>query len=405
MQMLRTPRVGNRTLLIVVGAIIVLFVLYSFSSQFFYFFERVEEQEVGVKFRSGRIADVVGPGVYSDVGLFVEIKRVSSEAVPFRVTDEELITKDKQRIGLVVTGDVFRPGIAHFDVIQTLWAQYNQHYLNDEIARNTIEDRARQAMKVCVGDRIFDEAVIGTARDELRSCIDTELDELATSYGLNVSNVAVPDVILLPDAQARLDEIVQSRLQTEKAKQDELRARAEAAAEQARQEGAIRVEQSRIQEESRQQKTLAELEREKIEAQKVVIEAERANELARVEAQRAIIQAEKDNDLLAANLELEIQTARAKAAIEQANADLAPQVALAALYAGNPSYLQIQIAQANASALKATDKLIFTPEGTAPTIVLPGPGILPTVDTNPTTAAITETTLAEAEGETAATTP
>lgn len=401
MQMLRTPRVGNRTLLIAIGAIILLFFIYSFSSQFFYFFERVEEQEVGVKFRSGRIADVVGPGVYSDVGLFVEIKRVSSEAVPFRVTDEELITKDKQRIGLVVTGDVFRPGIAHFDIIKKLWAQYNQHYLNDEIARNTIEDRARQAMKVCVGDRIFDEAVIGTARDELRSCIDTELDELATSYGLNVSNVAVPDVILLPDAQARLDEIVQSRLQTEKAKQDELRARAEAAAEQARQEGAIRVEQSRIQEESRQQKTLAELEREKIEAQKVVIEAERANELARVEAQRAIIQAEKDNDLLAANLELEIQTARAKAAIEQANADLAPQVALAALYAGNPSYLQIQIAQANASALKATDKLIFTPEGTAPTIVLPGPGILPTVDTTPATAAITETALAEVEEETA----
>ena len=302
---------------------------------------------------------------------------------------------------MVVTGDVFRPGIAHVDTIQKLWAQYNQHYLNDEIARNTIEDRARQAMKVCVGDRIFDEAVIGAARDELRACIDTELDELASSYGLNVSNVAVPDVILLPDAQARLDEIVQSRLQTEKAKQDELRARAEAAAEQARQEGAIRVEQSRIQEESRQQKTLAELEREKIEAQKVVIEAERANELARVEAQRAIIQAEKDNDLLAANLELEIQTARAKAAIEQANADLAPQVALAALYAANPSYLQIQIAQANASALKATDKLIFTPEGTAPTIVLPGPGILPTVDTTPATATITETALAEVEAETA----
>ena len=146
---------------------------------------------------------------------------------------------------------------------------------------------------------------------------------------------------------------------------------------------------------------MAELEREKIEAQKVVIEAERANELARVEAQRAIIQAEKDNDLLAANLELEIQTARAKAAIEQANADLAPQVALAALYAANPSYLQIQIAQANASALKATDKLIFTPEGTAPTIVLPGPGILPTVDTTPATATITETALAEVEAETA----
>ena len=387
MQNVRTPRVINRSLVFIVLALIAVFVLYSFSSQFFYFFERVEEQEVGVKFRSGRINEIVGPGVYSDVGLFVRIERVSSEAVPFRVTDEELITLDKQRIGLVVTGDVFRPGVANVDTIRAKWAQYNQHYLNDEVARSAIEDRARQAMKVCVGDRIFDDAVIGTARDELRACIDTELDELAGSYGLNVDNVAVPDVILLPEAQDRLDEIVQSRLQTEKAKQDELRAKAEAAAEQARQEGAIRVEQSRIQEEARQQKALAELDREKIEAQKAVIEAERANELARVEAQRAIIEAEKANELLAATRELEIQQARALAAAEQAKADLAPQIALAELYSNNPAYLQREIAQANANALRETDKVIFTPEGVAPTLVIPGPGIVPTVDTAQATVA------------------
>lgn len=371
----------NVNLIVIIVGLVLLFLAYSFSSQFFYFFEQVQEQEVGVKFRSGRIVDVVGPGVYSDAGLFVEMRRVSSEAVPFTVTDEELITKDKQRIGLVVTGDVFRPGLVDRELIRTLWAQYNQHYLNDDIARQAIADRARQAMKVCVGDRNFDDAVIGAARDQLRDCIDTELDELAKNYGLNVQNVAVPDVILLPDAQARLDEIVQSRLQTEKAKQDELRAKAEAAAEQARQEGQIRVEQSRMQEESRQQKTLAEFEREKIEAQKAVIEAERSNELARVEAELAIIQAEKNNELVAAQLDLEIQVARAKAAAEQAKADLAPEIAKAELLATHPGYLQQQIAQANANALNGNDKIIFTPEGATPTIVIPGPGIVPTIET------------------------
>lgn len=384
MQNLRKAAGGNFSIFVIVVGLVILFFLYSFSSQFFYFFEQVQEQEVGVKFRSGRITDVVGPGVYSDVGLFVEIRRVSSEAIPFTVTDEELITKDKQRIGLMVTGDVFRPGLVDRELIRTLWAQYNQHYTNDEVARQAIEGRARQAMKVCVGDRNFDDAVIGAARDQLRDCIDTELDELAKNYGLNVQNVAVPDVILLPDAQARLDEIVQSRLQTEKAKQDELRAKAEAAAEQARQEGQIRVEQSRMQEESRQQKILAEFEREKIESQKAVIEAERANELARVEAELAIIQAEKNNELVAAQLDLEIQIARAKAAAEQAKADLAPEIAKAELIAGNPGYLQQLIAQANAAALNANDKIIFTPEGAAPTIVIPGPGIMPTVETTNT---------------------
>ncbi|MCE7982604.1 MAG: SPFH domain-containing protein [Caldilinea sp. CFX5] len=388
MQNLRKVTSGNFNIALLVVGLVVLFFLYSFSSQFFYFFEQVREQEVGVKFRSGRIVDVVGPGVYSDVGLFVEIRRVSSEAIPFTVTDEELITKDKQRIGLVVTGDVFRPGVVDRELLRTHWAQYNQHYLNDDVARQAIADRARQAMKVCVGDRNFDDAVIGAARDQLRDCIDTQLDELAKNYGLNVQNVAVPDVILLPDAQARLDEIVQSRLQTEKAKQDELRAKAEAAAEQARQEGEIRVQQSRMQEESRQQKILAEFEREKIESQKAVIEAERANELARVEAELAIIQAEKNNALVAAQLDLEIQTARAKAAAEQAKADLAAEIAKAQLFAANPGYLQHQIAQANAAALNANDKIIFTPEGATPTIVIPGPGIVPTIETTNTAQAV-----------------
>jgi hypothetical protein len=379
MQNVSRGRIPVTTIVIAVAVFAAILLVYTFSSQFFYFFERINEGEVGVKFRSGRIADVVGPGVYNDVGLFVEMKRVSSLAVPFTVSDEELITKDKQRIGLIVTGDIFRPGVNQKPLLQQHWAQYSQLYLDDEAVRQRVSDRAKQAMKVCVGDRIFDEAVIGSARDDLRSCIDTELSELATNFGLEVENVAVPNVIISPEVQAGLDAIVQRRLQTEQAAQEELKANAEAAAEQARQEGEIRVLQSRIQEESRQQTTLAVLEQEKIVAQRAVIEAERANELARVEAEQAIIEAEKTNELLAAQKDLEIQTALAQAAVERAKAEVAGQLALAEIYAANPDYVQLLIAQANANALNATDKLIFTPEGTIPTLVLPGPGIVPTV--------------------------
>ena len=161
--------INLRTIVVLVVGFVVLLLLFSFSSQFFYFFERIDEDEVGVQFQGGRIKDVVGPGIYSDVGLFVEIKRVPSKAVPFLVTDQELITKDKQRIGLVVTGDTFRPGLATKDLLQRYWPQYNALYLDDSAARERIEARAQQAMKVCVGDRNFNDAVIGTARDELRA--------------------------------------------------------------------------------------------------------------------------------------------------------------------------------------------------------------------------------------------
>lgn len=373
---------SGASILVAIVVVIVVIILLVFSSQFFYFFELVNEQEVGIKFESGRITEVVGPGVYSDVGLFVNLVRVSSQAIPFSVEDQEIITKDKQRIGLMVTGDIFRPGLNARDILRERWAEYRPLYLDDQLVATRVQYLAQQAMKVCVGDRNFDDNIIGTARDELRNCIDNELSDLASNLGLQIENVAVPNVILSPEVQVALDAIVQSRLETEKAAQDRLRAQAQAQAEQARQEGEIRVAQSRIQEETRQQTTLAQLEQEKILAQKAVIEASKANELAQVEAQRSIIEAEKANELLAAEQDLAINEALARAAVEKAKADLASQLILAEMYGSNPGYLELQKVQANASALKSTDKIIFTPEGTVPNLVVPGPGIVPTVDTS-----------------------
>ncbi len=400
-RMIRRVAGGASVFVTIIIIVVVVVLLLAISSQFFYLFERVDEQEVGVQFRGGRIHQIVGPGVYSDFGLFVEMQKVSSQAISFEVEDAEIITKDKQRIGLKVSGNIFRPNLSEKDTIRGFWAQYRGIYLDDNQAQTQVENLSRQAMKVCVGDRTFDDNIIGTARDALRACIDDELNKLADNFGLNVQNVVVPEVILSPEVQAALDAIVQSRLETEKAAQDKLRADAQAGAEQARQEGEIRIEQSRIQEQTKQQTVLAQLEQEKILAQKAVIEAERANELARVEAERAIIEAQKANDLLAAQQDLEINQALALAAAEKAKADLAVQFALAELYAANPGYLELQMVQANAAALQPTDKIIFTPEGTVPTLVLPGPGIMPTVETGAATATASPAVEEEAETEAA----
>jgi hypothetical protein len=347
---------------VVIGVIIILAV----AGQHMYLFTRVDQQEVGVRFRGGKIYQIVGPGVYNDVAIYAKLEKVSTEGVPFAVEDPEVITKDSQRIGLMVSGDVFRPGIGETDLLQELWPKYRALYLSDEAILERIKNLTLQAMKSCVGDKNFNDAVIGSARDELRLCIDEELSELASSYGLDVRNVAVPNVILSPEAQASLDAITKSRLDTELAQQDAIKAKEQAAADQAREEGAIRVELARQQEEVRQKTILAELEEE------------------RLQAQRAVIEAEKSNDLLSAQKDLQINKARAEAAVEAARANLAEEITLAELYAQNPEYLYLQTILANASALKETDKVIFTPEGVAPTIVVPGPGITPVVETTPT---------------------
>jgi hypothetical protein len=252
-------------------------------------------------------------------------------------------------------------------------------------------------MKECVGERSFDDNIIGTARDELRVCVSEDVQRSAEAIGLRIENLVVPEVILSPEVQVALDAIVQSRLQTEKAAQDQLRANAEALAEQARQEGEIRVEQSRLQEQTRQQILLARLEQERLDAQLVVIEAERANELARLESANQAISAQKENELLAAERDAEINLVLAEAAAAQAEADAAFQRVLASIYANNPEYLQFLIVEANAAALNPADKIIFTPEGTTPTIVLPGPGIVPTVDTG-SNVVVPETTTDSEEG-------
>ena len=385
----RIPTAAIRRIIIgVVGLGIILFLL-SFLGQFFYFLQPVQEQEVGIKFRNNRIQEIVGPGVYSDFGLFVRLETVSTQAVFFSVDDPEIITSDKQRIGLIVTGDIFRPDIDQADLIRSNWSQYKEVYLTDQAAISRIENFARQSMKECVGERTFDDNIIGTARDNLRVCITEDLQGSANELGLRIENLVVPDVTLSTEVQVALDAIVQSRLETEKAAQDQLRAQAEAAAEQARQEGEIRVEQSRIQEQTRQQITLAQLEQERLQAQLAIIEAERANDLARLETDRVRIEATKANEQLAAERDAEINLILAEAAAAQAQADSALQNRLAEIYAQNPAYVQLLLVQANAGALTATDKIIFTPEGTTPTIVVPGPGIVPTVETSDSTTSTT----------------
>lgn len=367
----------------IVGALILLFVIFillNFGSQFFYFFKKVDAQEVGIQFTSGRIKGIVGPGVYSDFGLYVSLVRISSQAIPFSVSDAEIITRDKQRMGVVVSGDIFRPGEMEKDILRANWAMYRGLYTDDVVLVARVQDFAKQAMKVCIGGRTFDDNTIGSARDDLRSCIDDELNEMADSVGLIVRNVVVPEIILSPEVQAGLDAIVQSRLETEKAAQDELRALAQAAAEQARVEGEIRVEQSRIQETTRQQITLAVLERERVAAQLSIIEAQRANTLAELETDRQRIESTKANETLSAERDLEIRRLQAEALQTAALGEIAFRQALAQLYAEHPGFLMATIAETNAAALSATDKIIFTVEGSAPTIVLPGPGITPMVD-------------------------
>lgn len=343
----RTARIA---LLILLGLIFFV-VLFAFANQHFYLFKKVDIDQIGVMKRGGQIFRVVPPGLYSDISLYTELQTYSTQAYQFSVADKELITSDNQRIGVTVSGSFFRPDFTKVDRIPNLWTRYNHIYTNDQALQAVGDDLSAQAMKVCVGAKPFRESIIGAGRDSLRNCIDEELGKLAEPYGLDVSNVTVPNVELSPEVQGLLDAITKSRLETEKADQDRQKATAQGEAAKAEQEAQIRVEQSRAQEEAKQKAVLAQLTKDQLTAEKQVIEAQ------------------KNNDLLSAQRDLDINKAQAAAAIERAKADLAKEIALADLYSANPAYVNLQMILANASAIKSTDKLIFVPEGTFPQLV------------------------------------
>ena len=150
-------------------AIIAIAILANLSKSFWYF-EVIENDQVGVKIEAGEIQGVLQPGIAYDFGLFVDLVKITTSAVAITVEDPELITLDKQRIGLEVTADVFRPREA--DIVTSNYSRYRNIYLNDESLQQRMTAFTLQAMKVCVGDKKFDEAVIGSGRDDLRACID-----------------------------------------------------------------------------------------------------------------------------------------------------------------------------------------------------------------------------------------
>ena len=343
-----------------IGSIIVVIAIAVLAgiSRSFWYFEVIENDQVGVRIAAGEIQGVVQPGIAYDFGLFVDLVKITTSAVAITVDDPELITIDKQRIGLEVTADVFRPREA--DIVISNYSRYRNIYLNDESLQQRMTAFTLQAMKVCVGDKKFDEAVIGSGRDDLRACIDDELSGLAEPLGLEVRNVAVPQISISPEVQAGLDAIVQSRLATEKAKQDAEKAKQEAIAQQAVEEGRIRVEQSKLQEEARQQAILQDIKRQQLEAELAVIEQEKIN----------------------TQVQLELTALQQKVADQQALVDIAKELALAELYRNSPAFVSLQIALANSAAIKDTDKLIFTPDGVFPNLIFSN-GTLPTFNVNP----------------------
>ena len=77
-----------------------------------------------------------------------------------------------------------------------------------------------------------------------------------------------------------------------------------------------------------------------------------------LEAQKAVIDAQKSNDLQAARLDKEIAEAKLEVAQIRARAAIANEAALASLLSSDPGYLEYMMHIASTQAWKVSDKLV-----------------------------------------------
>ena len=305
-----------------------------------YIMKSVGDTEIGVKLVRNRVVEVLPSGIYTDLRFFTKLKTVNVAKLDWCAVDPEILTSDSQRIGLAVCGTVQRP--LDSEAYINGWSSYKPYYTNDnglagkfhfEPTDDPTEQRlvidqsglmqtqAQQAMKVCVGDRAFSESVIGSARDDLRQCIDEEVSKLLAGFGnLNVDNVVAPNVVLLEEVQQALDNITKSRFEQALAEQDKEKIRAEKEKELEEIQGNIRVTEGEKQEQARQDAITAEL---------------KANALL---SQQDVIRQQMENDLLQAELQIDVNTELAKAAEIKAEANNADNLYMAELLENNPSY-------------------------------------------------------------------
>lgn len=352
---------------------VIVFLLFSFTlgqSIFGYWFVNIDSTEVGILTKFGKFVEVLGPNQYTDIFNFgADITEISITGQQFTVTDPEVALAGpeqkniQQTVGITVAGTVFRPGLTPRNkgtdgeipaMNEDLWRDNRPLYTNDETLRLKIEELAKQAMKVCVGPRTLAGATVGSDRNDLADCIDTQLTALAANFAIDVKSVTVPDVILPPEVASSIKELSAANQSAQLAVANATLAVAQGQQQQAQILANAQVTAVAQNFAFQAKSTQAAAQKQAIEAQGSVQDAQATNDAALLNYQKA-----------QAQLKLEI-------ALLNAQSENAQIERLAAIYQANPQYAAVIIQTAFAEGLKSVAKVFYIPTDTKSLNVIGG---------------------------------
>jgi len=175
----------------------------------------VEEHEVGLKLISGvRIAEVLPAGRHSAMGWYDEIKTINISALTVQWSDPDLVTKDKQPVGLNLQVTFSRDKTE--ENIKKMWEEYNQETISDEALMNQVLGRIPRVVKAVTTQFTIDEMLgideegavneeLGryVVQDKIYEYLEMELSEIyCILKDVGINNIA-PDQEYLNKLKAK----------------------------------------------------------------------------------------------------------------------------------------------------------------------------------------------------------
>jgi hypothetical protein len=190
------------------GFVLALFVLVVMGTTGCFWKKEIQTNEVGLVSDDGvSITAVVGAGRYTNWSYYAELHRLDASAMTLAWEDPDLVTRDKQPIGLQVSVTVRRPNNTNPDAVKTMWNIYRSEAEDDEAFAAFVLNRVPRAAKA-VTTRYTLNQMLGIEGDAGREIVTQELRQLLeeelSEAGVPLLDIGINNISVDPDYLDRL---------------------------------------------------------------------------------------------------------------------------------------------------------------------------------------------------------
>jgi regulator of protease activity HflC (stomatin/prohibitin superfamily) len=157
----------------------------------------VNEAERGLRSPDGAsIADVVGPGLYTNMGMAAHINIVGVTSIPIHWEDQSALTADEQRISIKLDLTVMRKSDA--GSLLNMWRNYNEEAKDDAALVALVASRIGPAVKAVTTALTLDNMLglgdANTNRDTVGERVADILRPKLTECGVELVYLGVTDI-------------------------------------------------------------------------------------------------------------------------------------------------------------------------------------------------------------------